>query len=172
MSAIHNDRFDRKVFTEPNTGCWLWGGSLCSGGYGTFGGPERTESAHIYSYVRHRGPVPSGTELDHKCRTKACVNPDHMEAVTHRENVMRGKSPFATKAAATHCKSGHELSGHNLIRRKGGNRGCRVCGLVAAEKWQIANREGVRATARAQYHLHKNDPSYAVGRRGKKVTIQ
>jgi hypothetical protein len=69
------------------------------------------------------GPVPDGLELDHLCRVPACVNPDHLEPVTHIENVRRGRSYWAER---THCSAGHEYTRENTRITKRG-RTCRAC---------------------------------------------
>lgn len=82
------DRFWYRVAVTP--GCWLWTGALNWDGYGCFNaGPEISSSAHRFAYRLLVGPVPDGLELDHLCRTRNCVNPDHLEPVTHAENVRR-----------------------------------------------------------------------------------
>lgn len=83
-------RFDTKV--EKSSGCWNWKAATNTTGYGVFGlqGGRRNVLAHVFSYERANGPVPDGLELDHLCRNPRCVNPAHLEAVTHRENMRRG----------------------------------------------------------------------------------
>ena len=93
------DRFWDQVATEPNTGCWLWLGSLTWQGYGRFkagefraNGTQRFVRAHRFSYELLVAPIPEGEELDHLCSVRSCVNPAHLEPVTHAENVRRGLS--------------------------------------------------------------------------------
>ena len=81
--------------------------------------------------------------LDHLCRNTICVNPDHLEIVTPRENVLRGFGPTAIKARQTHCKKVlHPLSGDNLYLKNGKNgveRHCRECERVRSLKWKADN---------------------------------
>lgn len=116
------ERFWAKCTPEPNSGCWIWTAALDSIGYGSTNGPSgRTCKAHRLAYLTLVGPVPIGLELDHKCRTRCCVNPAHLEPVTHREN-MRRSAP----ARRPTCPAGHQYTGRNLILHKG-RRSCRTC---------------------------------------------
>jgi hypothetical protein len=86
----HNEtRIDAKVHEEPTTGCWLWGGSISQNGYGRVSVNNRNSYVHRVMYEEHHGPVPDGFHVDHKCRNRACCNPDHLEAVLPIENMFR-----------------------------------------------------------------------------------
>ena len=117
------ERFEEKYVPEPNSGCWLWIGNLESKGYGKFYIGGRPKKAHRISYELAKGPIPAGLEPDHKCRVRCCVNPDHLEAVTHRENMKRGVFPQSSR---THCPSGHPYDESNTYIKKG-LRSCRAC---------------------------------------------
>lgn len=83
--------------------------------------------AHRVAYMLFRGAIPEGKQLDHLCRTRHCVNPDHLEAVTVKENLLRGESWSGVNHRKTHCKQGHEFSVENTAIRSGGGRTCRTC---------------------------------------------
>lgn len=123
--------------SRPDLGhCWLWTGCI-SDGYGmTRVFPRRMEKAHIFAFEL-TSAVPVGCELDHLCRTTNCVNPDHLEPVPHRVNVLRGAGIMARKSQQTHCKHGHLLDSDNTIRRNGTHRQCRTCKNKGAAKRRI-----------------------------------
>lgn len=80
------------------------------------------------SHELHKGPIPEGLVIDHLCRNRGCVNPDHLEAVTQRENILRGEGLAAANARKTHCPKGHPYSGENLyVVPSSGRRQCRIC---------------------------------------------
>ena len=108
-------------------GCWKWTGHHDRDGYARCYWNGRA-LAHRAVYEILKGPIPQGLEIDHLCRNRGCVNPAHMEPVTHAENTLRGFSPQALNARKTECAHGHPLSGENLhIRPRDGGRICRAC---------------------------------------------
>lgn len=124
------DRFMAKVSPEPNSGCWLWMGCDAGEGYGKFFYNGRARKAHRAAYELLVGEIPPGLQIDHLCRNPSCVNPDHLEPVTQRENMARGVAWERAKAAAariTHCPQGHAYAGGNLRIAKTGHRLCRAC---------------------------------------------
>lgn len=108
-------------------GCWVWQGSLNPKGYGSCRLGKRTALAHRASYMVFVGPIPDGLTIDHLCRNRSCINPAHLEAVTHRENLLRGHTVTAANAAKTHCVHGHEFTPENTYLGPTGSRACRVC---------------------------------------------
>lgn len=134
---VISDRWLRRVSTsaDPETGCLTWIGSRSRGGYGRIHLRFALHQAHRIAWVAEAGiDLPDGTQIDHLCRNRACVNPDHMEPVTSRTNTLRGMSPQAVNARKTHCPEGHELSGDNLMpsRLMRGERECLTCNRAKA----------------------------------------
>jgi hypothetical protein len=115
----------------PHLGsCWLWTNALNREGYGAFTISGKKVGAHIIAFEWLIGAVPEGLELDHLCRVRSCVNPAHLEAVTHKENTLRGQSLQAENARKTHCKRGHPFNETNTRVEPDGRRVCRTCRLV------------------------------------------
>ena len=152
------DLIAKHSIPEPNSGCWLWTGALDPKGYSHVTVRGRTTRGHRLSFETHKGPIPAGLEIDHLCRTRCCVNPDHLEAVTHAENVARGDYSGNGKDRSwyvpqTHCKRGHPLSGENLFVNPRGARVCLECRRAQdrddKRARRIADRDGYNSYMRA-----------------------
>ena len=140
MKAKYIERFWSRV--NKTATCWLWLAARQSQGYGVLrincvrGSQGVLVYAHRVSYELTKGKIPDGLELDHLCRVRHCVNPDHLEAVSGDENIRRGISLAAINARKTHCKLGHPLSGDNLyLRPDGMGRQCLVCKSATFKGW-------------------------------------
>lgn len=127
---------DRGYFSP----CWVWTGNLTTEGYGSIrvgsrtDGTRRMRHAHRVAYEAKYGDFPSNMDPDHLCRVRACCNPEHIQPVSHSENVRRGSSPAALKrrfASMTSCKRGHEYTAENtylyVSQRGYTHRRCRAC---------------------------------------------
>lgn len=134
------NRFASKVKIGQPSECWIWQAFINDKGYGQFrlGSHKR---AHRVSYEWARHPIPDGLVIDHLCRTRACVNPDHLEPVTSRVNTLRGETLAAECVAKTHCPQGHPYDEANTISEGNGRfRRCRECARAADRRETIEAR--------------------------------
>ncbi len=127
---------DSRGYSTP---CWVWQLSTATNGYARARPPGGTRhlAVHRVAYEEFRGPIPEGLEIDHLCSNRACVNPDHLEAVTHAENMKR----FNWKRSV--CLHGHPLEGANIKMFADGRRTCRTCN----DAWFRARQARRRAAA-------------------------
>lgn len=116
-------------------GCHIYFGKIAKNGYGHIWENGQTALAHRVAWKISNGPIPDGMQLDHICRTRSCVNPNHLELVTCRENLRRGHNANRDK---THCPRGHSYVGGNVHISPNGSRDCREC-------WRIENFNRRRA---------------------------
>lgn len=155
-SAI--ERFMEKVSFSDN-GCWLWRGATKPNGYGFFltgRKPfKKPNNAHRWIYEFFNGPIQDGLVIDHLCRTRNCVNPNHMEPVTMRENLMRGLSPSSLNAKKQTCPNGHPLVPIPDHCNTNSRRHCPICERTHALKWNIEHRERKNANNRKWHRNHK-----------------
>jgi hypothetical protein len=111
------DRFAEKYAVDGETGCWLWQAYIRPDGYGTFMVAGKNFRAHRWSYEQFAGPIADGLVIDHLCRNRSCVNPEHLEPVTSFVNTIeRGMGQRAVTYRERRCKRGHELTEDNLYR--------------------------------------------------------
>lgn len=145
------DRFWTKVHRGGTAECWLWTGSFSRNGYGNyFTGRENGKSQfvrpHRFAYELEIGGIPDGLVIDHLCRNRGCVNPEHLEPVTQRENILRGEGFAAEQSRRDYCVRGsHPLYGPNLYVNPRGERGCRTCRADAV----VRRRKSLRAVVGA-----------------------
>jgi hypothetical protein len=143
-----DERFWRQVEGGDVQTCWTWIGRPANAGYGKFVDGRKWYQAHRFAFERLIAEIPDGLELDHLCRNRVCVNPWHMEPVTHYVNTRRallGK-PFTGRrpaAVATHCANGHlRTEANTYISPNGHSRDCRDCGRERARRYKARRRAG------------------------------
>lgn len=141
-------RFFKKL--EKSEACWFWKNNLTENGYGRFYYKGKVLLAHRWAYEFYKGPIPKELELDHLCRNRNCVNPDHLEPVSRKENVKRGLGPLLAKKRQedkTMCPVGHPYSEENTsvyIKKNGKpNRRCKICHCDREAKRRQNNKEKV-----------------------------
>lgn len=121
-----------RLMIDPS-GCLLWTGARNDDGYGQIGttldnGEWRTLYSHRLMYEMFVGPIPAGHQIDHLCRVRHCAAPAHLEAVTQRENLLRGNGPAGEHSRQTHCLNNHEFTEASTYRSAtDGSRQCRAC---------------------------------------------
>lgn len=140
-------RFWKKVMPRED-GCWEWLGSRARSSSDNFYGSVNVNhiryNAHRIAWILRRGPVTLGLELDHLCRNTLCVNPDHLEEVTHAENTRRGNAGKWFKElqnSKTHCPQGHPYDEKNTRYKAKGWRVCRECGRQEVQRRRAKKRE-------------------------------
>lgn len=140
-------RIQDKISVNPETGCWEWTASKNKCGYGVVGDIKNTKKiklAHRLIFFFLTKEEEKTNTLDHLCRNRSCVNPEHLEQVSRGVNVKRGDAGKHL-SSKTHCPKGHPYSGDNLIFSitKGGHqhRECRICNKENHRKNYLANKE-------------------------------
>lgn len=146
-----------RMMPVPESGCWIWMLSTDPCGYGRVKRGGKLLLAHRVAYEAWNGRIEEGKELDHLCRVRCCVNPKHLEPVSHRENIRRGDlKTNSHNGSKTHCPRGHELSGANLVVERnwsgGLSRRCKTCSYdknrERARKRYLAMKGSVRKYTR------------------------
>lgn len=135
------DRFWAKV-TKSDT-CWLWTAAVDKSGYGRMHYLTGSEYAHRISYLLHKGAIPPKKVIDHKCRVRSCVNPEHLQILTRAENSSQGNKGKGKDI----CKRGHDLTNPDNVSFS-----TRRSGPRAGEVWRVC-AECNRENARSQYAI-------------------
>lgn len=163
VTAADIARFEAKLAVTGE--CWIWTASLTTDGYGGFEFCGKLR-AHRFAYLVTQGPIPDGLVLDHQCHNRdkscaggigclhrRCVNPDHLESASKRENSLRGTSLHATNAAKTHCASGHPFDAVNTRVTSDGTRArrtCRACTREATARYKARKQAAINPAAGVQ----------------------
>lgn len=158
---ILEERFWSKVDKNGPNGCWLWIGKINKGGYGFITLNKKTVLAHRASYEFLKEEIPKCLVIDHLCKVRNCINPDHLEAVTLVENTMRGDCPWALNARKTHCSNGHEFTKENTKSDSRGNRRCKQCDKEEGSKRTAENPKADTTRCR-RGHLYEDKSFYLI----------
>jgi hypothetical protein len=151
--------------------CWLWTAGRNGDGYGYATFNKVNVGAHRMAYFLTRGPIPEGLHLDHLCRVRSCVNPDHLEPVTNGENIIRGVSPWAINRRKSACKRGHPFTPENTLANSKGGRTCRECERARQRKGGI-NPAAVNAAKTECIHGHPFTPENTWHHNGKRSCLE
>jgi hypothetical protein len=121
---------------DPETQCWIWQRTITRDGYGMKTTRYGPVSAHRWIYTQHRGPISEGLELDHLCRNRRCVNPDHLEPVTGKENVRRGKNAKLTPDDVRTIRAMDGKAKHRDIAAMFGVSRSLISTVLSGKRWQ------------------------------------
>jgi hypothetical protein len=127
---MNREQFENLVEKIPEAGCWIWKKGITGSGYGALWYREETVSAHRFSYIMYKGPIPRGLHVLHRCDVKLCVNPDHLYTGTEGDNMRdasnRGRLEGNGRIRQTHCKRGHEYT-EQTSYLSNGKHCCKIC---------------------------------------------
>lgn len=128
-----------KYTERSEEGCWEWAGAVNNRGYGVMTISKSIYYTHRVSYTRHNGPIPTGRVLDHLCRNPRCLNPEHLEPVSDRVNMLRGYSTAAVAQRRETCLHGHLYAEHGRVYDDG-RRHCLACARNQSAERRARNR--------------------------------
>ena len=165
MSAVRERLLARVEYSHGD--CWVWTGSVNNRGYGQMQVMGKRKLTHRLAYEEFVGAIPDGATIDHLCRYRRCFNPDHLDAVSMRENLRRGMGWAGRNARKTHCPREHAYTEDNTYTDARGGRVCRACGRERARRvygWAGGVPSGDR-THCPKGHPYDEDNAYVWGGR-------
>lgn len=135
--------------------CWEWLGWETNSGYAQFRIGIKKYLVHRISYEMYKGIIPKYYEVDHLCKNKKCVNPDHLESVEGKENNRRSNSKSSINSKKTNCNNGHEFTIQNTYVTKQGHRECIICMKKLNKEYEKNNRESINKNSLKNYYKRK-----------------
>lgn len=136
VNAGHSQRRTAQpIQIDPSTGCWLWQWCISSDGYGRIKRDGKVIGAHRHYYAERYGPIPEDRELDHLCRVRNCVNPDHLEVVTDAENTHRGARAKLTPQAVRAIRTLHGIATARSVADEYGVSRTTIYDIWHGRKW-------------------------------------
>lgn len=145
QAAAHKRINRPEYIIDPETGCWNWNRAFSTNGYGMARKKVngRTMVAHRYVYIQHRGPIPDDMTLDHLCRNKACVNPDHLEPVPHIVNCQRSDKSILTEDDVRKIRAMRGVMPYWKIGRKFGVSYSAIACIMNGSRWWNVDDDGI-----------------------------
>lgn len=132
-------RFRLRYSIDPDTGCWEWAGARHEAGYGIVGtNRDGTFRAHRIAYEHHVGPIPDGLQLDHLCRNRGCINPEHVEPVTNAQNTRRGDKTKLTWKDVREIRRAYAAGGttYRKLARRFSVSSCAISNIINHKRWK------------------------------------
>ena len=173
------ERFTSKYAVNSDTGCWEWTRSLNDSGYGQFSISKKCYRAHRVSWKIFKGPLDPNKVLDHKCKNRRCVNPEHLREVTSNENTLKNSfSWWAVNSEKTHCPRGHEYTAENTnLRPQSCGKGlvgrqCKQCIREKSMEKYRAKKAVINARRKEIYHMNAKENRSKIYEQRRKASIR
>ena len=133
-------------------GCWNWIAVIGSNGYGRFWFNRKLWLAHRIAFLLAGKEIPNGLVMDHTCRNRRCVNPDHLRTITSKENTLIGEGITARRLRSPTCAKGHIWDKETTrINSKTGGRQCEICRSAGHKEYLKKNSDRIKETRKRRW---------------------